>query len=126
MSNPSETHGAFSWMELHCNDAGKAKSFYTSLLGWGSETVDVGVGPYTMVTNGGEKIGGLPDMPADTPRWLPYVTVDDVDARVEKARSLGATVTSEPMDIPQVGRFAILSDPVGGVIGLITYEAPSE
>ncbi|MDN3718138.1 hypothetical protein QW131_00160 [Roseibium salinum] len=55
MSNPSETHGAFSWMELHCNDAGKAKSFYTSLLGWGSETVDVGVGPYTMVTNGGEK-----------------------------------------------------------------------
>ncbi|MEO0980013.1 MAG: hypothetical protein AAFY24_22305, partial [Pseudomonadota bacterium] len=54
------------------------------------------------------------------------LTVDDVDARVEKAKALGATITGEPMTVPGVGRMATLIDPVGGVLALITYEAPAE
>lgn len=126
MSNPMQTHGAFSWMELHSGDSAKAKDFYSSLLGWGLEDMEMPGMTYTVIANGEDKLGGFPPMPADTPRWLPYVTVDDVDARVEKAKSLGATVASEPMSVPGVGRMATLVDPVGGVIALITYEAPAD
>ncbi|WP_298821005.1 VOC family protein [uncultured Roseibium sp.] len=125
MSNPMQTHGAFSWMELHSGDGSKAKAFYTSLLGWGTEEMEMPGMTYTVIANGEEKIGGFPPEQSDTSRWLPYVTVDDVDARIEKAKSLGATIASEPMSVPGVGRMATLVDPVGGVIALITYEAPS-
>ncbi|MHA7774388.1 VOC family protein [Roseibium sp. M-1] len=126
MSNAMTTHGAFSWMELHCGDGDKAKSFYKDLLGWETKDMDVGVGPYTTILNGETMVGGIPPMEAETPRWLPYVTVDDVDARIAKAKSLGATVAMEPMSVPSVGRMATIVDPVGGVIALITFEAPPE
>jgi len=126
MSTPSQTHGDFSWMELHCNDGDKAQTFYKDLLGWETKTADVGVGPYAMIMNNDAMIGGFPSIETDSPRWLPYVTVDDVDVRVEKAKSLGATIAMEPFSVPTVGRMATIVDPVGGVIALITYEAPSE
>lgn len=126
MSTPSQTHGTFSWMELHSNQGDKAQAFYKDLLGWETQTADVGVGPYTMIMNNEDMIGGFPSMETETPRWLPYVTVDDVDARIERARSLGATIAMEPFSVPNVGRMATLVDPVGGVIALITYEAPAE
>jgi len=126
MSNPMQTHGAFSWMELHSGDNGRAKDFYTGLLGWGIDEMEMPGMIYSVIANGEEKIGGFPPEASETPRWLPYVTVDDVDARVEKAKSLGATIAMEPFSVPGVGRMATLVDPVGGVIALITYEAPTE
>jgi predicted enzyme related to lactoylglutathione lyase len=51
--------------------------------------------------------------------WLPYFAVDDAEASVGKARSLGATVIVPPMDIPNVGRFAVLQDPQGAAFALI-------
>jgi predicted enzyme related to lactoylglutathione lyase len=44
--------------------------------------------------------------------WLPYFHVDDVAAAVEKAKSLGASVSMGPMDIG-VGVVAMLSDAQG-------------
>lgn len=126
MSDAMQTHGSFSWMELHSGDADKAQAFYKSLLGWGTEDMDMPGMTYSVITNEGDKIGGFPSMAADTPRWLPYVTVDDVDACVGKARSLGADIASEPMTLPGVGRMATIVDPVGGVIAMITYEAPAD
>jgi len=126
MSNPMQTHGAFSWMELHSGDSGKARDFYSGLLGWGMEEMEMPGMTYSVIANGEDKIGGFPSEASDTPRWLPYVTVDDVDARVEKARALGASVAMEPFSVPSVGRMATIVDPVGGVIALISYEAPSE
>ncbi|GAB4518802.1 MAG: hypothetical protein Tsb0019_19050 [Roseibium sp.] len=126
MSNPMQTHGAFSWMELHSGDSARAKEFYKGLLGWETEDMAMPDMTYSVIANGSNKIGGFPPMAAETPRWLPYVTVDDVDARTAKAKTLGATVAMEPSSVPGVGRMATLVDPVGGVIALITYEAPAE
>ncbi|MEP2707058.1 MAG: VOC family protein [Roseibium sp.] len=123
MSDSMQTHGSFSWMELHSGDGSKAKAFYTDLLGWGTEDMEMPGATYTVITNVGDKVGGFPPMAAEQARWLPYVTVDDVDARVHKAKSLGATILAEPFSVPGVGRMATISDPVGGVIALITYES---
>ena len=51
------------------------------------------------------------------------VAAADVDASLEQATGLGATTITEPMDIPTVGRMAIIADPTGAVVGL--YKAES-
>jgi predicted enzyme related to lactoylglutathione lyase len=81
---------------------------------------------YTIVRSSGVDRAGAyqrqPDMPGG-PGWLPYVATDDVDASLEQATGLGATAVTQPMDIPSVGRMAIIADPTGAVVGLYKPEA---
>ena len=57
------------------------------------------------------------------PAWLTYLGADDVDATVEKAKSLGAAaVIMEPTDIPTVGRLAVIVDAAGAAIGIYRPE----
>lgn len=60
---------------------------------------------------------------------MPYVRVDDVDATVTRACSLGATMAWEPFDVPGVGRNAVLRDPTGALVcphmPTHTFPAPS-
>jgi predicted enzyme related to lactoylglutathione lyase len=69
--------------------------------------------------------GGLVQMPGpdcnDTPEhWLPFLAVDDVDARLKKAVAGGASVIREPFDVEGVGRIAILREPGGAAVGWMT------
>ena len=121
MSTPSQCPGTgeFSWNELISNDTAGAKAFYTSLFGWQTEAFQGGT-DYTLFKQGENMVGGLlqcpkPGVPS---HWLPYVTVDDVDATAAQAKSLGAQVVMEPFDVPTVGRIAVLVDPQGAAMGL--------
>ena len=60
------------------------------------------------------------------PHWITYVSVPDVDATVAQALSLGATTHLAPMNVPTVGRVAVLSDPQGATIGVFQPETPRE
>jgi len=51
--------------------------------------------------------------------------VDDCDASVAKATSLGAKAMMPPMDIENVGRFAMLTDPEGAGFAVIKLNAPA-
>jgi hypothetical protein len=53
------------------------------------------------------------------PHWQPYVAVDDPDATTAKSVELGASTLLEPMDVPEVGRVAVLRDPQGATFGII-------
>jgi hypothetical protein len=55
--------------------------------------------------------------------WLPYVATPDVDVLVQQAMSLGARVLTGPLDIPGVGRFAVVADPQGAVFAPFRGEA---
>jgi uncharacterized protein len=114
--------GVFVWDELLTTDVEAAKSFYESLFGWTAEDMDMaGAGTYTIFQRGEKQIAGaMTKLGADTrpPRWQTYIGVEDVDATAEKARGLGATVFVEPTDIPGIGRFALIADPTGAVVGL--------
>ncbi|MCR5879018.1 VOC family protein [Phenylobacterium sp. J367] len=54
------------------------------------------------------------------PNWTSYVAVDDVDAAAAKATTLGGEVQVPPTDIPGIGRFAVIADPTGAVIAIMT------
>ena len=49
-----------------------------------------------------------------------YVTVDDVNATVEKAVALGGKVIMGPIGMPSVGRFCIIEDPEEVSFGYIS------
>jgi hypothetical protein len=105
--------GAFCWAELLSNDPGASAAFYKSLFGWGSK----GDPSYTEWTLEGQSIGGMLEIQKEwgdvPPHWLVYFQVDDCDVSVAKAKTLGATPTMDPRDIPGVGRIAMLKDPQG-------------
>ena len=75
-------------------------------------------------------MGGMMAIPPNAegmrPAWGVYVTVDDVDATAQQAVELGGSVCLPPLDIPNVGRFAVLQDPQGAVIHVIAYCAGPE
>ena len=58
-------------------------------------------------------------MRGSAPHWLPYVTVDDPDATLARAKKLGAKIPVEPTDIPNIGRFAVLQDPTGALLAVM-------
>ena len=130
MDERMKTHGDFGWRELMTDDVDTAREFYETVIGWNAEVVDVGKGPYTLLKIGDRPVAGMmakPAMAAEAPTaWTCYVTVDDVDARAARAADAGGTVIVPPMDIPTVGRMAIVRDPTGGSVGIISYADPVE
>jgi uncharacterized protein len=116
--------GIMCWGELMSKDIDKAKAFYCSVFGWEAVTKPMPMvpgGAYTLFRNNGKDIaGGMTLQPGDgpPPSWLYYLLVDDVDDRARGADTLGGKVCMGPMDIPGVGRFAILIDPAGAMFAL--------
>jgi hypothetical protein len=118
-------HGTFVWNELASTDAEAAKRFYAEALGWSFEEFTIPSGPYWVAKSGGRVVGGIGGLetgaiPSETSYWFSFIEVDDVDARVERAVALGATVVQPPVDVPNVGRVAVLRDPTGAAIGWMT------
>jgi predicted enzyme related to lactoylglutathione lyase len=114
--------GDWFWNELWTPDESRALNFYERLAGYQHDTMDMGPqGTYYILKAGDKARGGLMRSvePKAPPMWLPYVAVDDCDGTAAKARSLGGQVVSAPEDIPEVGRFAIIVDPLGAAIGVI-------
>ena len=125
MKDPFKTHGAFSWNELMTTDPAAAKEFYGKLLGWEMEDMNMEQMTYTVVKAGGDGIGGIMSLPPEDsgapPHWGAYITVDNVDETVQAAETMGGKIMMPPRDIPGVGRFAVIQDPQGAFISLITY-----
>ena len=111
--------GSLEWVELMTRDPEGAVEFYTRVFGWGTEVSTDPAMPYTQFTVDGESVAGMMSMvgdqwPAELPdHWMVYFAVEDVDAACARVPELGGTVAQQPMDIPGVGRFAVVIDPVG-------------
>ena len=118
-------HGNFYWTELMTRDVETAKKFYTDTIGWTFDGMPMPDGTYWVAKMGDTPVGGLfpiggPQWDGVPEHWLPYLAVDDVDARVKKAQAAGAKLMRPAFDIPGVGRIAILTEPGGAGVGWIT------
>ncbi len=115
MANP------FVHVELATTDLDKAKSFYSALFDWQLQDMDMGGGmSYTMIGVGEGTGGGMMKhpVPGAPSGWLAYVLVDDVAAATAKAKSLGATIMRDVMEVADYGSFSIIVDPTGAMLGL--------
>lgn len=123
MATPRPT-GTFCWNELATRDPAAALAFYSALFGWRSTERDMGeAGIYAILSLGGADLGGMyqlagPRFEGVPSHWLYYVSVSNADASVRRATELGGKVVMPAMDIPDVGRIAMLEDPVGAKFGV--------
>ena len=102
----------------------------TELLGWKLKGSDAAPGMvYNEIMVEGRPCGGMYQMGAEfgnaPSHWMPYVSVDDVDAKAKQVAELGGKVCVPPTDIPNVGRFCVINDPTGATISLIKLTGAS-
>ena len=120
----------FAWYELMTTDIDAAKSFYSNIIGWGTQAPPSTGIDYTLFTTAEAPVAGMMTLPDSVkamgvpPCWTGYIGVDDVDATVAAVKRLGGHVRVEPMDIPSVGRFAVVADPQGAVFALLAWLKP--
>jgi predicted enzyme related to lactoylglutathione lyase len=114
--------GTPSWVDLATPDPDAAKRFYGELFGWEAE--DAGppeeTGGYAMFKLRGKLVAGVGPLmdPNQPPVWSTYVSADDADAVVARAKEAGAQALVEPMDVMDAGRMAVLAHPAGGIVGV--------
>lgn len=125
------SHGMFCWSEFAVTDLEKCRSFYENVFGWHfkkSESTGSEMEYLEFSSIGGDQEdGALYQMKAEMfggqvppPHVAQYIAVDNVDESLERAKSLGGIVVFGPYDIPNVGRMAVINDPTGAAISLIT------
>lgn len=123
---PTST-GQFIWHELMTTDVKAALAFYEKVVGWTARVMPMADGAaYHVLEANGRGMGGMLEV-SKAQRdagmrsgWVGYITSPNVDADVARVKKAGATVHRPAEDIPNVGRFAPVSDPQGA--GFILFK----
>ena len=113
------------------DDAGRVAAFYRSAFGWNTEALGADMGHYVLATTTatdakgpttpGAINGGFFQRSADMPGQHPSVviSVEDIQASMQKVRQAGGTVLGEPMEIPGVGKYVSFMDPEGNRVSML-------
>jgi predicted enzyme related to lactoylglutathione lyase len=113
-AQPDRTLGIIVWSEINTSDQAGSVEFYTTLLGWTTSSMEKpGGSNYTMFSSGGTPMADWVVKSDDVgakPMWLTYISVEDVDASISKAKALGRTLLMDRVDLP-MGRFVVFSAP---------------
>ena len=98
-------------------DADRLRSFYSELFDW-KINADNPMN-YGMVNLSDEVGGGIGPAPEGAPSHaIFYIGVEDVEAAMQKAESLGGSRVFGPMDVPEGPTIGHFADPEGNVVGL--------
>jgi uncharacterized protein len=105
--------------EIGCRDSAVTKDFYAAMFDWDITPM----GPASMIDTGSsEGINGhITSLGHEPHNYVTvYVQVDDLQAAIDKATSLGGKMLVPPVTIP-TGQFAWIADPDGSIVGLIRF-----
>ncbi len=128
----ANTQGDFIWYELLTGDADAAQAFYGSVLEWSIADSGMPDMDYRIITASEGSIGGLmaitPEMAEHgaRPAWVGYIAVDSVDASIAAITGAGGSVLMPAMDIPTVGRIAMVADPHGAPFYVMSPDGEGE
>ena len=117
----------FCWNELQTKQLEAATGFYTQLFGWTTrKSTNALGGDYIEFLQGERSAAGMLEIQADwgevPPNWVVYFAVTNCDATLEKAKAIGGHVDMAPIDLEDVGRFAIIQDPQGAYFTVIQLQ----
>jgi hypothetical protein len=119
--------GTIVWTDLTVPDAGKLRDFYSAVVGWRAESVEMeGYSDFSMLPLRDDQPevgvcharGVNADLPA---QWLIYIAVADIDASVTRCLELGGALVAGPRELGH-GRFCVIRDPAGAVAALYQAE----
>ena len=108
------------WVDTSQPDPDAAAEFYGGLFGWEFEDATPAGAPgrYLIARLHGRDVAAVSSPPEGAPAqamWNTYIWVDDADATTATALEAGGAVLSEPFDVMDAGRMAVLSDAEGAV-----------
>ncbi len=122
--------GTVCWNELRTPDAEAAGRFYGALFEWRLRDASGPDGAYYEFLAAGGSVGGLlpitSEMGEVPPHWLVYFAVADCDATAARVADLGGGVVRQPTSIPDVGRYAVVHDPLGAVFAIIALDGAAD
>ena len=123
--------GSFIWYELMTPDPEGAKAFYDAVVGWSFGDAAADYNGYRMINRkDGGFAGGVLQLTNEMqehgarPTWLGYIYVPDVDRAVGKIEDAGGKALMPAMDIPNVGRIAMVADPQGAPFYIMLPDGP--
>jgi predicted enzyme related to lactoylglutathione lyase len=126
--------GTVWWSELVSANPDKSRDFYAAIAGWSPKIVaaedtsrppNPGEPEYTLFMNGNSEAAGLSKFEAKGQNearagWMPYLQVASVDTVVIEVLKKGGKLLKAPYDDTETGRIAIVEDPDGFAVGLVT------
>jgi uncharacterized protein len=117
--------GKIVWHDLLTDDVNSVKSFYGNLFDWKFDNSGDPEAIYTTILFNGNPIGGIIRLEKKdgeveyASQWMEYISVDDVDKIIEKAKKQNCKIYREPFDIMNRGRIAIFADTRGALIAVV-------
>jgi predicted enzyme related to lactoylglutathione lyase len=113
------------WYEVIGKDGAALARFYGDLFDWKMEEVQ---GGYFMASAGdGPPTGGVGSDPSGGDGHVTwYAEVDDLQAMLDKAESLGGRTVMPPSEPMGGTTIALLADPEGHVVGIVKPGPPPE
>lgn len=124
--------GTMVWTELVTPDPAKARPFYAAVFGWTPQAVPMGTpsGDYTLFLHDGAMAAGMMTMRGEwwgevPPHWMVYFAVEDLEATLAKAASLGGEVRVPPTEVPGIGTFGVVTDPEGAFFSVLQMAGPA-
>ncbi|MFH8370371.1 VOC family protein [Streptomyces sp. NPDC018031] len=115
------------WIDLVTPDQQAAIDFYAELFGWSGAPGPPETGGYAVCELRGLPVAGImssraptgaDDEPAAPTMWTTYLSSTDADATAEAIRGSGGTVHSPVIDVLDLGRMLVATDPAGAVFGV--------
>ncbi len=110
--------------ELYSNDPKTAANFYCNLFGWTTQKTTGAIGEeYIVFYNGDQMAAGALQIQKEwgevPPNLAVYFAIKNCKTTIEKAKGLGGIVEVEPMEVKDVGQFAVIQDPQGAYLSAI-------
>lgn len=115
-------------------DADAASAFYEAVVGWKIAAEPDPQAPgmdYRMILrDSGQAAGGVLNLTPEMteggarPGWFGYIHVGDVDDEVDRVMASGGNTMMPATTLPGVGRFALVTDPLGAPYYLMAPEPP--
>ena len=124
--------------EIHAKDLDRAQQFYGGIFGWNITDLGPQMGNYRLVSTGEDKQGarwsgingGMVSRMGPPPAggepvnaFVCTVTVENVDAYIEKVKAGGGSVALDKMQVPGVGWLVYVKDPEGNIFGMLQPDA---
>jgi predicted enzyme related to lactoylglutathione lyase len=106
------------WIDTSQPDPDGAAAFYSGLFGWEVEDMmpPGSAGKYLIARlRGGDvaAVGSQPEGGSPNAVWNTYIWVDSADETAAKVVDAGGRVLTQPFDVMDAGRMAVLADPEG-------------
>ncbi len=116
--------GSIGWTDLTVDNAEEIRNFYSEVVGWKADPVDMGgYNDFNMTPPAsGEPVAGVCHAKGSNTglptQWIMYVTVEDIERSAGRCEQLGGKILDGPTGSRGKDRTCVIQDPAGAVMAL--------